>query len=650
MKQSFASATASWSPALSPDGMRVAYCSDRDGAPRVWLHERATGSDQRLDNAPDCVQRVEWSVDGDWLSLLVAPQGSPRTQVWVMRIDGTGLREIGGSPEGATYLGPWTHEPGFLSVAETSPGDGALVARLEHADTHQTRVIARSGQPIVLDLDRHLRVALVRRGPRGARSVWSIDLSSGKERELLSNAGVGSTDLGRLCPDVRVAYVRSNAGREMHALFEVPLDPGSPVRVLAERTDADLEHIALTADGHTALLSWNVAGRSECELLELKTGTRASLPLPEPVTDDCSFSHDGRFIAMTLEGPTHPRAVWIYDREQSLWQRITRQSPEWLTPQIVPTLERLRSHDGLELTGWLYRPAGASSGGAAVIHLHGGPEAQERPTFNPLFQELASHQIAVFAPNVRGSSGFGYTFVNADNLEKRFGAIVDVAACAEYLFDRGIAARGRLACAGRSYGGYLTLASLVFHPDLFAAGVDVCGMVDFHTFYANTEPWIAVAAYSEYGHPERDAELLRSLSPIHRFDALRAPVLVVHGETDSNVPLEEAEQVVAAARARGVPVEYLLFREEGHELYRVRNKEVFVERTVAWLTAWLCAAEATAAQPPTAGASTTGESAAEAFGREASGVDVSTAEGGGPPLTPARTNPEGAGARAPARM
>src|SRR5690606_296026 len=178
-------------------------------------------------------------------------------------------------------------------------------------------------------------------------------------------------------------------------------------------------------------------------------------------------------------------------------------------------------------------------------------------------------------------------FVNADNLEKRWGAIADVAACVRYLIDRGIAEPGRIACAGRSYGGYLTLASLVFHPELFAAGVDVCGMADFHTFYANTEPWIAVAAYPEYGHPERDAEPLRSLSPIHRFDALPAPLLVVHGENDSNVPLEEAEQTVAAARARGVPVEFLLFRDEGHELSRVRNRCLFVERTVEWLTAWL---------------------------------------------------------------
>src|SRR5690606_11361533 len=154
-----------------------------------------------------------------------------------------------------------------------------------------------------------LKIALVRRGPRGARSVWAIDLSSGSERELLSNAGVGSTDLGRLCPDVRVAYLRSDAGREMHALLEVPLDAGSPAVVLAERHDADLEQIALTADGRTALLCWNAAGRSECELYELRTGMRTALALPEPIADDCSFSRDGRHIAMTLEGPTHPRAV-----------------------------------------------------------------------------------------------------------------------------------------------------------------------------------------------------------------------------------------------------------------------------------------------------------------------------------------------------
>jgi dipeptidyl aminopeptidase/acylaminoacyl peptidase len=601
-RPSIASASGAWSPALSPDGAFIAYVSDRDGAPRVWLHDRRGGPDRHLENALESVRQVQWSIDGEWLSLLVAPSGASRTQVWVVRGDGSYLRQLGGSPEGATFLGPWTHERGVLAIAHTTARASEGVALLEHAERGKSKLIASGGQPIVLDLDRHNRIALIRRGPRGARSVWAADLVAGAERELLAAADVGSTDMGRLCPDVRVAYVRSNAGREMHALFEVPLDAGSPAVVLAQRADAELEHIALTADGRTALLVWNAAGRSECELMDLSSGTRAALPLPEPVANDCSFSRDGRWLAMTLEGPTHPRAVWVYDRELGSWHRITGQLPGWEPPSVQPTLERLRADDGLEITGWLYRPLSrgpladgpwsytplaSPSPGPAVIHLHGGPESQERPTYNPLFQELAARGVAVFAPNVRGSSGFGHSFVNADNLEKRFDAIADVAACARYLIDRGIADRGRLACAGRSYGGYLTLAALVFHPALFTAGVDVCGMADFHTFYANTEPWIAVAAYPKYGHPDSDAALLRSLSPIHRFDDLRAPLLVVHGENDSNVPVEEAEQVVAEARARNVPVEYLLFRGEGHELVRLSNKETFVSTTVEWLLAWL---------------------------------------------------------------
>lgn len=566
--------------------------SDRDGTPRVWIHDRNTREERLLENAPENVRKVEWSIDGEWLALLVAPAGSPRTRVFVIRPSGIDLHEVAPTQGGATFLGPWTHERGVLAVAHTTdaPSEGAV--RLEDAATGQSRVIARGGQPLALDLDRHNRVALIRRGPRGARSVWAIDLTHGHERELLPNAGVGSTDLGRLAPDLRVAYVRSDAGREMHALFAVPLDAGSPATVVAQRSDADLEHIALTADGRTALLVWNVAGRSECELMDLAHGTRAALPLPEPIADDCSFSRDGRWLALTLEGPTHPRAIWIYDRDRGTWAQITEQAPGWLAPSIQPTLERLRAEDGLELTGWLYRPSLTAGPGPAFLHLHGGPEAQERPAYNPLFQELAARGVTVFAPNVRGSSGFGHAFVNADNLDKRVHAIGDVATCARYLIDRGLADPARLACGGRSYGGYLTLAALVFFPELFKAGVDVCGMGDFHTFYARTEPWIAAAAYPKYGHPVHDAELLRSLSPIHRFDALRAPLLVVHGENDTNVPVEEAEAVVAAARARRVPVEYLFFREEGHELLRVANKEVFVERTVAWLLARLAPAPA----------------------------------------------------------
>jgi dipeptidyl aminopeptidase/acylaminoacyl peptidase len=572
----------------------VAYVSDRDGAPRVWVHRRRDGSDLRVETGPQQVQHVSWSVEGDWLAVHVAPGGSPRTQVWVVRPGGDDLREIAGKHEGATYLGPWTHRPGVLATSHAVPPPGEGFAQLDDARTGARTVIATGGLPIVLDMDRNNRLALVRRGPRGRRTVWAVDLQSGAQEQVLPAGGLGSTDLGRLSPCARVAYVRSDAGRETHALFAVHLATGDvPQRaaMIAGLDEGDLEHVDLTSDGRSAVLLWNVEGRSACEIVDLATGERAALPLPEPVAHDGSFSGDGRWLAMTLEGPTHPRAVWLFDTGARSWQRVTHQAPAWSAPTVQPTLERLRADDDLVLSGWLYQgPPIEGVPRAAVVYLHGGPEAQERPTYSPLFQELAARGVAVFAANVRGSSGFGRSFLEADNRDKRWAAIADVAACVRHLVALGVATAGRVACAGRSYGGYLTLASLVFHPELFAAGVDVCGMADFHTFYANTEPWIAQAAYPKYGHPVDDAVLLRALSPVHRFDALRAPLLVVHGENDSNVPLEEALQVVEAGRRRGIPVDFLLFTDEGHEIARPDNRELFVRATVDWLVDRLLAA------------------------------------------------------------
>ena len=579
-------ATASWSPALAPDASAIAYVSDRDGTPRVWLQDLETGTERVIDTGPALVQQVRWSVDGAWLAVLAAPGGSPRTQVWLVRPDGRDVHRIAASDDEATFLGTWTHRPGVIAVSHSSTAHTPGRAFLEDAATGERTLLTAGDQPVVLDLDRDNRWVLVRRGPRGARSVWSIDRKTGQERQLVPRGGTGSTDLARLSPDARLAYLRSNAGGEMFGLFAVDLHEADVTRatqLVAERAEAEVEDILLTADGTRALLMWNFAGRSECQLLTLATGERRDIELPEPVAHEGSFSGDGRWLTLTLEGPTEPRAIWLLDLERSVWRRVTG-SAGLIANGVHPTLEFVRADDGLQITGWLYRaqPTHARPG-PTVIHLHGGPEAQERPSWNPLFQALARSGISVFAPNVRGSSGFGRSFMTGDDREKRWAAIADVVDCARFVVDRGIADPKKLAVAGRSYGGYLTLAMLAFRPEIFVAGVDICGMADLHTFYQHTEPFIAMAAYPKYGHPVRDAELLRALSPIHRFDAVRAPILVVHGENDSNVPVEEAEQVVAQAKQRNIPVDYLLFADEGHEVARPENRERFVRTVVRWL-------------------------------------------------------------------
>lgn len=214
---------------------------------------------------------------------------------------------------------------------------------------------------------------------------------------------------------------------------------------VAARDDAELEAFALNDDGATAALLWNVAGRGELSFLDLATGeSTAAPPLPAEVGGRPAFSRDGRFVALSVTGARAPLDIWTLDRAAGpagQFRQVTR-SPHAGVPLdtlVRPELARFRAHDGLELSGWLYRPATANGPGPVVIDFHGGPEGQARPLFSGLYQALLGNGIAVLAPNVRGSSGFGKAFVNLDNGALRVDAVRDIDACVGHVVSTGVA-------------------------------------------------------------------------------------------------------------------------------------------------------------------------------------------------------------------
>lgn len=581
-----AAASASWGPTLSPSGHDVAFVSDRSGEPRLWTSSVDGGNPVLIETGPEPVEEVRWSPDGAWIAVLTAPGGSDRTEIWVVRPDGTDLHQIGGFNRTNGWFGRWSHDGAWLAVAEAD-AVGWSAAHLIDPSTGWRVTVGEADLRAALDVSRDGILALVRCGPRSARWLEVVEVDSGDSRQLYPADGEGSTDLGKFSSDGTTVYVRSDVGRRSPALFAVPVGTDGHPRLVVARDDAELEYFTISEDGSTAALLWNVfGGRSELGVLDLRTGEQRTIPdLPGDVISHPDLSADASTLTFSAEGPSLPPTVWTVEVASGAAKPVTY-PPPLPAVSIVPELRRFASHDGLELTGWLYPGAGATGGpGPTVIHFHGGPEAQERPIYNPLFRELITRGITVFAPNVRGSSGFGRAFVNADNLEKRHDGIEDVRSCAKYLFDAGIAAPGRLGVFGRSYGGYLTLVALTWFPDLFVVGVDTCGMADLQTFYERTEPWVAAAAVSKYGHPDHDRELLRELSPIHLIDQLRAPLLVVHGTNDTNVPLYEAEQAVAALEARNSPVQYLRFEDEGHVLLKKPNRVVYVHKVADFLGA-----------------------------------------------------------------
>jgi dipeptidyl aminopeptidase/acylaminoacyl peptidase len=540
------------------------------------------------------VVAAHWSPDGRWLAFSVATGGGVKTEVWVVRPDGSGARRLAGNPSHAV-LGPWKRTGHRLVVTVTGadgvsasllvdPGSGTIAGTVAGA------VERIAGGPLVqvLDLSPDERFALLREGPRGAQVCRLLDRADGTLHEILPEPRAGETPLAFLRqappgdPHRLVAYAVTDAGLPRRALVAAPIGADG-VRegagTIARRDDAEIDYADADDAGRRVLVVWNVEGRSEIEVIDTALGTSLTMPgLPGEVVSGGVLTRDGSLAVLAVESPLAPRRLWALDLGTASWRPLTP-APPLGRRLVAPTLERLESHDGLGISGWLYRPPDADGPTPTVVSVHGGPESQERPVFNPYHQMLAAAGLTVFAPNIRGSSGFGRAFVHADDRYGRLDAIGDVAACAGWLVRSGVADPSRIAVAGRSYGGYATLMCLVLFPETFAAGIDVCGMSDLLTFFRDTEPWIARAAVTKYGDPVRDADLLAHLSPLRHVVRILgggtpvAPLLVAHGELDTNVPVSESHQIVAALRSAGCDVEYLELPGEGHEVLRAASRQ-----------------------------------------------------------------------------
>jgi len=385
-------------------------------------------------------------------------------------------------------------------------------------------------------------------------------------------------------PDGSTVYIASNKDRDMIAFAKIRAGGGA-IETLVAREDAELQNATVSEDGKTAATVWNMSGRSELSFVDLTSSKVTPGPkLPDEVIGSVQFSRDSRLLALTVTGAAAPQDIWMFDRSSGrLWQ-VTR-SPHAgidLNSLVRPKLVRFKAHDGLDLSGWLYTPSGATGPGPLVLSSHGGPEGQEVPRFGSDYQALVARGVGVFAPNVRGSSGFGKRFVNLDNGELRFNGIKDIQSCVEFVVKSGIADPKRIGIMGGSYGGYMVMAGITEYPELFAAAVDLFGMINFETFFKHTEPWMAAISTVEYGDPVTQADLLRRLSPLYKVDRIRTPTLVLHGANDTNVPVVEAEQVVENLKKRSVPVEYILFPDEGHGWRKTPNRIRSTVAIVRW--------------------------------------------------------------------
>jgi dipeptidyl aminopeptidase/acylaminoacyl peptidase len=574
---------------FSPSGDRLLYLSSETGLPQLFVSDIDGSNKQQVSQFEDQIRGTAWSPDGETLALDLAPDGGLNRQIYLRPLQGGEMVRITEGGRSNNWLGDWSDDGRFISYSSDVAGDGSMDSYLYNVESGESLLVADNpGIGSIQDLSPNADRAVVwRMRSRGKTNLYLIDIPTGEEQLITPHEGVALSQNAHFIGASRVVFA-SNVDREMMGLAEVRIDAdgkASPMTYIAERGDAELEGIEILQGKAEAVLTWNAAGRSELAIVDLETGTMRPGPIsPAEILSVNDSSPDEQRLTLTVSGSTTPTNVWTLDLGAGKFKQITQTKSRGIdfASLVEPELVRYPADDGLELSGWLYRPPGVEEPAAYVLDFHGGPEGQERPSFNATIQALLSRGIGVFGPNVRGSSGFGKTFVNLDNGALRVNAVKDIKASADYLVEAGIADVNRLGIMGGSYGGYMVMAGLTEYPDLFGAGANLFGVVNFKTFFEQTEPWMAAISTVEYGDPVTEADMLKALSPIHKVDRVVAPTIVLHGANDTNVPVVEAEQVVGSLKERGVPVRYILFPDEGHGWQKTENRVTSTVEIVGW--------------------------------------------------------------------
>lgn len=382
---------------------------------------------------------------------------------------------------------------------------------------------------------------------------------------------------GAFTADGQSILVISNQDYEFLRLVEIDLASEKVTPITPGDLVWDVETFALSDDGKLLAYGINEGGRSRVIVRELRG--RKALPqptLPVGVLTALKFSPDGGSLAIGLNTATSPADIWSWDLKRAELTRWTTSESGGLDPAalVEPEVVKFRSFDGLEVPAWIYRP-GASKGRAPVIiDIHGGPEGQARPGFNSRIQYWAAELgAAVIVPNVRGSDGYGKTYLALDNAEKRQDSVKDIGALLDWIATQPDLDKNRVVVYGGSYGGFMVLAALAAYNDRLAGAIDIVGISNFTTFLTNTEGYRRDLRRAEYGDertPKMKAVFDR-ISPLNLAGRMTRPLFVIQGRNDPRVPWTEAEQIVARVRANGGDVWYMLAGDEGHGFKKKQN-------------------------------------------------------------------------------
>ncbi|HRD46801.1 MAG TPA: prolyl oligopeptidase family serine peptidase, partial [Caulobacter sp.] len=474
----------------------------------------------------------------------------------------------------------FSHDGKTVYWSQVTPGDGDYDIMAMDLDSPGSRrvVVQGKGAMGVSAISPDNRVALVQQYLTSTASkLFILDLTTGGLSPLNNVQEPVAYDGGAFTAGGRSVLVLSDQGGEFKRLVEIDLAGGRITPVTPPDLKWDVEAFDLSPDGRVLAYAINEGGRSKVVVRDFRS--RRALPqpvLPVGVLTALEFDETGGRLAIGMNTSTSPADVWSWDVAAGKLTRWTTSESGGLDPAALvdPSLVTFKSFDGLEVPAWVYRPTASKGPSPVIIDIHGGPESQSRPGFNSRIQYWVNELGAtVIVPNVRGSDGYGKSYLLLDNGPKRQDSVKDIGALLDWVSTQPDMNKDKVVVYGGSYGGFMVLASLAAYSDRLAGAVDIVGISNWTTFLTNTEGYRRDNRRAEYGD-ERDPKMkaiFDAISPLNLTAGMKKPLFVIQGRNDPRVPWTEAEQIVAKVRGQGGDVWYMIAADEGHGFRKKQN-------------------------------------------------------------------------------
>lgn len=570
-------------PAFSPDGTKFAFLWNVTGTNQVWAAKTGFPFPEQLTFFEEAVALVRWSPAEDRLIVGLGKSSEEITTLYTLLPDGSKLEKL--SQDGAfIYRNIRLSQDGKqLAYATNDRNPEIFDTYIYDLTTHEKKTIvsdpATSSMPASFSPDQ--KYLLVSKGDGGLNNnLCLIDLATNAQHLLTQHDGNALFSNGDWTPDSKGFYLTTTYKRDRKTLALMTLIKQGKKTVKGKMSYIDLGeseviHFSLSSDGKYFTYTLNEGGYYRTIVQNIKTREAVELDRLNEVSS-VSFLAGGKKFIITYASPVSLPEVVVYDPASKTKTPVSIPGYAGLSRQafVTPELFHYYSFDQAKIPAFLYLPKDTKrdSSLTMIVWFHDGPDAQALPFFDPAVQYLVAEGFGVIMPNIRGSSGYGTAYAQADNAAGRETALQDAAAVVQWITLSGFANPDKIVALGKGYGGYLAMAMLSMYPGGWAAGISIGGSPNLMSHARSAKPYQKNKWLAEYGNPDKDAAFLQKISPLSHTSDIRKPLMIVHSKGNPHVSTEEIEQLLNAVRNNGITTDYLVLEDHDDCISRHKNQ------------------------------------------------------------------------------